>query len=416
VLTSELLRVRLRGECVEPRYLRGGVRERLQPVAHELVAALRAARGEPRAAVRVALEAVDHRPTDRPVVAGLRKLLIDRCRFEVAAGPDPATVREQVFREAAEQRRALTSYQRFERTAVLSAASRALDIDEHTVAKRLYADLRDRELLIELLPIDPQTLLERYDVALAQGVLLRATEVTIEIEGERAGAIRQLFREARFRGLIHQVMDLGQGRYQMRLDGPFSLFSAVQKYGLALALFLPAVLRCRAWRLSASLLWGREREPRRFELDPTRGLVPHGQATSGVSPDLEHFVASFRKLATSWQVERADRIVAVPGEAACVPDLVFTNAHTGARVYLEAFGFWSRQAVWQRIEAIERGLPLHLILAVGKQLRVSEAVIEDSESASLYVYRSTMRPRAVLERLEAFGATAPALAPAADRG
>ena len=94
------------------------------------------------------------------------------------------------------------------------------------------------------------------------------------------------------------------------------------------------------------------------------------------------------------------RLFALPGEAVCVPDLVFTNDATGEEVFLEAFGFWSRQAVWQRLETIERGFPSPIILAVGKQLRVSEAALEDRTSADLYVYRTTMRPKAILERLE----------------
>ena len=40
-----------------------------------------------------------------------------------------------------------------------------------------------------------------------------------------------------------------------------------------------------------------------------------------------------------------------------------------------------------------------LTLAVSKQLRVSEEVLGDDDAGEIYVYRATMSPRAVLDRL-----------------
>jgi predicted nuclease of restriction endonuclease-like RecB superfamily len=213
--------------------------------------------------------------------------------------------------------------------------------------------------------------------------------------------VRQLFRAARFHGLLHRVTDEGEGRYLVELDGPFSLFTSSQKYGLKLAMFLPAVLRCRRWRLRADVLWGKRKEPMEFELGPGQGLVPHDERITGVAPELARFIEGFRRLDSKWELDENDEIIATPGVAVCVPDLRFTHRETGEVVFLEAFGFWSRQAVWQRIEAAEKGFPGRLILAIGKQLRVSEEVLAEDDAAQLYVYKSSMRPKAVLERLEA---------------
>ena len=87
-----------------------------------------------------------------------------------------------------------------------------------------------------------------------------------------------------------------------------------------------------------------------------------------------------------------------------MPDLIFENGETGEEVFFEAFGFWSRDAVWQRVETIRKGgFPSRIILAAGKHLRVSEAVLDEGDVGELYVYMLTMRPRAVLERREAKG-------------
>ena len=70
--------------------------------------------------------------------------------------------------------------------------------------------------------------------------------------------------------------------YVFHIDGPLSLFSATTKYGLQVALFLPALLHCQDFRLEAEVRWGPRREPRSFLLDSRDGLVSH-QATSALS-------------------------------------------------------------------------------------------------------------------------------------
>lgn len=401
MLTSELLRVRRAKGQLVPRYLTKKLIPHLLPVAEQLVAALDDKTGERRELIDEALEAIDCRPTDRLVVQGLRKLLFDRCEFACSEGADPEGLRRDAFMRAAATRRELGPRDAFDRGAILSAVAEAHDTEPLQIEERLFADLRQNEVLVAIKKLEARALIDRYNVALAQGVLMRATRVLVALDGEEPGRVRQLFRAARFHGLLHRVRDQGEGRYLVELDGPFSLFSAVQKYGLKLAVFLPAVLRCERWRLRADVLWGKKKERMLFELGPEDGLVPHDRRVSGIAPELAKFVEGFCALGSPWDLVENDEIIAIPGEAVCVPDLRFTHRDTGEVVFLEAFGFWSRQAVWQRVETIERGFPGRIILAIGKQLRVSEEVLSEGESGQLYVYGASMRPKAVLERLDA---------------
>ena len=111
----------------------------------------------------------------------------------------------------------------------------------------------------------------------------------------------------------------------------------------------------------------------------------------------------------------------MPGVGLCVPDLVFDHATTGERVYLEVLGFWSRDAVWRRVELVERGLAQRILFAVSQHLRVSEEVLGDDLPGALYVYKRVMSARAMLERVEALAArvtgsaSAPPLSPLAPR-
>ncbi|MSP24755.1 MAG: DUF790 family protein [Myxococcales bacterium] len=405
MLTSELLRVRNVGTRLVPRWLEARERERLTPVASELLKVLEANVGERREDLEQALVSVAHEPRDRVVVLGLKKLLLDRCEFAPPVGPEPARIRAEVFGLAALARRALGPTEAFDDHALLSEIAAKHGLDAQALRLVLFADLAKNERLTRFQSLAAEALFARYDLALAQGVLLRATLVEIELVGAEPGRVRNLFRAARFHGLMHHVERLdgdGGAGYRIRLDGPMSLFSASQRYGLALALFLPALLACDSWHLSAELLWGKAKRPTAFELAPTDGLAAPGRALSGIAPGLEPFIVAFRKLESSWLVTANEDILAQPGQRAVIPDLLFRHEQTGARVYLEAFGYWSRAAVWQRIETLRRGeFPVRILLALGKHLRVSEEALDEDSAGELYVYRERMQPRAVLARLEA---------------
>ena len=85
----------------------------------------------------------------------------------------------------------------------------------------------------------------------------------------------------------------------------------------------------------------------------------------------------------------------------CVPDLTFVHAESGRRVHLEVLGFWSRDAVWRRVELVEQCLLERVVFAVSSRLRVSEEVLGDAEHAALYVYKGAMSAKALLRRLDA---------------
>jgi hypothetical protein len=82
-----------------------------------------------------------------------------------------------------------------------------------------------------------------------------------------------------------------------------------------------------------------------------------------------------------------------------VPDVQFVHQETGQTVYLEVLGFWSRDAVWKRIELAHKGLAA-VVFAVSKHLRVSEAALDEGLPAALYVYARVMNAHAVLQRVQ----------------
>ena len=53
--------------------------------------------------------------------------------------------------------------------------------------------------------LDAQRLIDRYNVALAQAVLLRSVLVTAEVRDEKPARYRQLFRQLKFHRLLYRV-------------------------------------------------------------------------------------------------------------------------------------------------------------------------------------------------------------------
>src|SRR5262249_38281776 len=157
----------------------------------------------------------------------------------------PEQLRAAAFRLAAEQRKAETAVgiaSHFDRAVVLQQVASDLELTPEVVEAGLFADLKSEQRLGQFKDLTAHRLLQRYNGALDQAVLLRATRVHIPVRGEPPQRFRQLLRGVKFHRLVCEVERITSESIRLHLDGPLSLFSATQKYGLQLALFFPAVL------------------------------------------------------------------------------------------------------------------------------------------------------------------------------
>jgi hypothetical protein len=190
-----------------------------------------------------------------------------------------------------------------------------------------------------------------------------------------------------------------KGGYRIEIDGPFSLFESSTRYGLALALALPAIRELDRWSLVADLRWGTARTPLRCRLDG-RG-APDLDAAPHLADDVRALLDAVGALDTPWRASPAEEILALPGHGVCVPDLTFEHARSGERVHLEVLGYWSRDAVWKRVELVQAGLAHRIVFAVGQHLRVSEAALDAELPGALYVYKRTMSAKAIIACVDA---------------
>jgi predicted nuclease of restriction endonuclease-like RecB superfamily len=118
----------------------------------------------------------------------------------------------------------------------------------------LYADLPEAHVLTSFEAPTPEGLLERYNLAQAQGVLYQASHVVITAHRNDPGEYKLLFRYLKLFGLMAYTEGDAQQGFTLTIDGPASLFKPSPRYGLSLAKLLPALLHVTHWRLSATLV------------------------------------------------------------------------------------------------------------------------------------------------------------------
>lgn len=389
MLLPEHVMAQRRGDKLVLRKLDDATRARALLMAREMVGIASSQQGAPRSDVETALESVDALPKDARVKTGLAKLVLDRCTFEAAPPLDPESLRRDLFTRAARGRR---EHGHIDRAALVADVAASLHVDPDTVERALYADLRAAHPLVSFDPITPLQLADELERCQAQAVLLRAEKVAARVKCSGAGALRELFRKLKFLRLLFTVAE-DKDAFVIGIDGPMSLYDAGTKYGLSLALALPALEACDEVVLEALVRWGKERTPLVFRWEG--GSQPSAQTTA-LPDEVEALRVAINSADSGWRAKRGQTILALPGVGVCVPDL--TLEREKKKVHVEVLGYWSRDAVWKRVELAEKGLGARVVFCVSSRLRVSEEVLPDDAHAALYVYKGTLSAAKVIER------------------
>jgi predicted nuclease of restriction endonuclease-like RecB superfamily len=380
MLTGNLVRTRTSRARIIPLYLNRDSPELLE-VAESLLLIFREGVGMTRGEIQAEIDELLGGETATLIHRGLAKVLEDRAEFEVVADVPPETLREKVFTAAAEHRKRLRAEGHrapFRRDAVLGEVAGELGLEPAQVAASLFADLKDENRMLQFDDLGAQRLIDRYNVALAQAVLLRSVLVKAEVRGEKPARYRQLFRHLKFHRLLYRVEGGMRDGFALQIDGPLSLFSSTTKYGLQMALFLPALLLCQDFRLDAELRWGPRREPRTFHLESGDGLVSHYQdAGQYVPAELSAFLDRFRQVAQAWDVSEATEVVELGREGVWVPDYRFVHRATGTDVLVEVVGFWKKTSLDRLLRLLPAHGPPRYVLAISDRLKVDEGALDD---------------------------------------
>ncbi len=390
MLPSNLVRVRYARSRLVPQYLDPS-EETWRDIAEQLLDLFRTQIGNTRGELEEELETLIGNHPGQIVFQGLAKILEDRCEFEVVSGHPPERIRDKVFLAAAAQRTAGT----FDREVVLTQVGNELSLPPEAVEQGLYADLKSEQRLIKFDDTTVTRLIERYNVALAQSILMRSVGMTATVRNETPARFRQLFRSIKFHRLMCEAVQTAPGTTTLTLDGPLSLFSATQKYGVQLANFLPTLLQCRDFDLRADVRWGAQKKEKVFVLTSSDGLVSHlPDYASYTPPELQMFIELFRKKAADWQIDEEAEVIPL-GQGWSAPDFRLTHKATGRFIYLEVLGFWRRGGAESHLKRLRQHATAPFLLAVSDSLKIDDAELEGLP-AEIHRFRQMPQPEEIL--------------------
>lgn len=395
MLTSDLAINFRRGTRVFPRLIKTDEARYLQDAAR-LIEIFEEFQERTRGELEAELEEYVGTGTDYRILRGLIKLLIDRCEFETCAPADPVEIRQKVFLEAGKLQPVLPGSK--EKAEILEKAGDKFGASPDSIFENLYADLSANQRMISFEPISPRDLLDLYNLAQAQAILYRAVEMKISVRPSDAANYRAIFGWIKYFGLIHSIEGNAKNGYEITLTGAASLFHRSQKYGVQMAVFLPALLLCKNWSLRAEI--SNKQGPNLFyELtsEQTELVSNRFDEPEYKNPDIERLKKNWEKAGGDWRLENNRRVVDL-GRAAFVPDLVLISPG-GKEIYLDVLGFWTPKSLEKKLEEFRAAGFTKFIIAASNELRGSrEEFLKQVEN--VIIYKTRIEPRALIEMAE----------------
>lgn len=427
MLTSDHLRLRRRGEELVLDETGGAKPARAEELAEAMRLALHTCVGKPLSEINEAFAAIDVAPKEEKLKAGFAKLLLDQSQVDEIDGEELERRRREVFLRSAKARTEGV----FVRARVLDESALTLGVAPEVLDRELYGDLRDRQHLLHPAPISAKGLVAEYRSQAVAAPLLRAESVRARFHAPSPLGLRLLFTKLKFHKLLFQA-ERADHDIILTLDGPMSLFGAGPKYGLALVLAQRTFSECGAWSLEARVRHGTHRgllysassasgAPGARKTLATAPVPGMSAATASERPKRARPSAATRPLKTSDTepvyatsevraladklraiagivVDERATVLDIPGLGLVIPD--FSVSRGKLRMHVEVLGFWSRDAVWKRVELVAAGLTEPVVFCVSERLRVSQEALSEDAPGALYVFKGTPRASALLERIE----------------
>jgi predicted nuclease of restriction endonuclease-like RecB superfamily len=357
--------------------------------AQELLDLFHQFQGEPRARWEEALEGYEGARVDYLRLRGLAKVLTDGATFlPKTFAITPRELRARLFSRGPVFEHPDLFYPTTRRDLLQEAASEyALAPEE--IDEALFADHPGSHILTEVGPAwTPQGLLQRYNLELARGALYRATVVEIEIHD----SFKEIWRYLKLFKIMFEARELPGGGYHVTLSGPLSDFVETERYGIAFAEFLPAVLLGERWKLMAKVKnaptrQSREQTSRRiaedsqliYRLDQNCGLQSHYRRGRVYDSALERTFASefydfeekFGSERGKWHLTREEQVLVLAGSV-MIPDFLLVHTQDEQRrILVELVGFWSPRYLKTKIAKVQAAQCPNLLLLVYENLKVT---------------------------------------------
>ena len=364
--------------------------------AESMLAVYRNSKGRQRRQLHREIESLFADEPDCPVrrIQAFCKLLDDRSVFRTDPGGKAAKLRLDVFSRVARFLPLVEKpdqlFEHDERKIKAQLADE-LGLTWSKIEQGLYADVMAFQQLeqFEGYP-NASALLSRYNVAQLQASLYRAKSMTVVATDD----LKTILRYAKLAKLLHDIVRLGPSKYRFTFSGPASVLRQTRRYGVNFAKFLPALLACKGWQMTALLKtpWNTSVK---LNLSDSDGFTSHLPSPDEFDSSLEKsFADKFGPERDGWQLIREGEILH-DHQKTFVPDFTFRH-EDGTQVLLEIVGFWTPEYLMHRRRSLQLFRHHRILIAVPeKSLREGARIGEN-----VLVYKTALKLTSLMEALE----------------
>jgi len=404
MLTSEQSIVEYKAGRAVPDRLTQSTHRHYLDHAERMLAVYRHGIGQQRRELHRQIEAIFADEPDCPVrrIQAFRKLLDDRSVFQTDSSGGAAKLRLEVFAKAACFHPLVQQPDRLfehEESKMKARLAEELGTPWDQIEQALYADVMAYQQLEEFTgyadagpcPGEAGAFLSRYNVAQLQACLYRAESMTVTATSD----LKTIVRYAKLARLLHDIVRLGPSRYRITFSGPASVLRETRRYGVNFARFLPALLACQGWEMTAALQTPWKTPAQLIASDKDR-FTSHLPPPEEFDSALEESLArKFGPERDGWRLMREGEILH-EHQTTFIPDFTFRH-EDGTEVFLEIVGFWTPEYLARRRETLRRFRRHRILIAVPESsLRAGATITEN-----VLVYKTVLKLPPLMAALEA---------------
>jgi predicted nuclease of restriction endonuclease-like RecB superfamily len=397
MLTSEQSIVEYEAGRAVPDRLTQNTHRHYAQYAEQMLCVYRNGIGRQRRELHRQIETIFADEPDCPVrrIQAFCKLLDDSSVFQTDSSGTTAKLRLELFSKAARLHPLVQQPDRLfehEESQAKAQLAQELGTSPDQMEQALYADVMTFQRLEEFAGYpDAGAFLSRYNVAQLQACLYRAENMTVTATSD----LKTIVRYAKLARLLHEIVRLSASRYRITFSGPLSVLRETRRYGVNFARFLPALLACKGWEMTAVV-----RTPwktcAKLAISDADRFTSHLPPPEEFDSRLEESLAQkFGPKREGWTLMREGEILH-EHQTTFVPDFTFRH-DDGMEVLLEIVGFWTPEYLARRRETLRRFRHHRILIAVPESSLREGATITDN----VLVYKTVVKLAPLMAALEA---------------
>jgi len=372
MLTSDLLRVRIKGEYILPFFAE--INEENLYLADVLIDTYMNSVGKKVGELEEKIKDEELRAEEMgynfKFFRGLKQLLDRRLILnEKENSIDAIKIRSLIFELANKEFNGAVLKEE-EKMKIFNIASQKLNIDVKKLEEIFNSVYEEEQIIKSFEKISGEELLKQYNLSLLQTLLFKCRKLFVDLEVS-GSEMRKILWQIKKLNLLYLAEKSFLG-INLAIDGPASVIKQTERYGTRMAKLIPFLLQAKNWHIRAYInLKIRSKKNRIFKLELSKnntiGLFPkiiEEEITydSAIEEDLSR---KFYTASNEWQIIREPEPI-VSGRSIFIPDFALVSGEK--KVYLEIMGFWSEDYIKRKLEKLKNLKDINLILAIDESL------------------------------------------------